>query len=88
MDEVGEILNLKYESVRRLVLSGQLPAYNVGEGKQRARWRIARADLERWLEGRRHEPVRVTRPARRTKDPEAGQALALIDELMGRRRAG
>lgn len=86
--EVGQRLGLSDEQVRQLIRGGKLKAFNVGSGKQRARYRIAEKDIDEFLEGRRVEPVTVPRRSRARRGPESDEALALVDELMHRRRAG
>jgi excisionase family DNA binding protein len=54
------LTDLSYDHIRRAVESGELPASNKGNG-QKWVWRIARADLDRWMQkdqGGKHVPPR------------------------------
>ncbi len=37
--------------IRKLIMTGKLSAANIGHGDQRAEWRIAVADLDRFMSG-------------------------------------
>jgi excisionase family DNA binding protein len=74
----AKITGLSDSHIRQAVISGDLPASNVGTTK-RPVYRIGKADLAAWLEGRKGRGRPLGRPALR----------ALIDEqlpgLSGRR---
>jgi excisionase family DNA binding protein len=53
--------------VRRAVTSGSLPVYNLGS-QARPYYRIKIADLEKWVEDRKHGP----KPVGRKKPPSGG----------------
>ena len=66
-EEVAEILTVSEDTVRRLVRSGQLPAYNIGD-----RIRIDEEDVYAYLEAHRTKAaaLRRTRVVRPTQQRE------------------
>ena len=55
----------KTDAVLKLIHSGLLPATNVSAGPGRPTWRIAAADLDAFLAGRRAVPAAKTRARRK-----------------------
>lgn len=60
--EAGDELRISEDSVYRLVQRGRLAAVDVGTGR-RARTRIRRAELERFIEANTRTAGRRLRPA-------------------------
>jgi hypothetical protein len=54
---VAAELGISAESVRRLVVTRQLRAINVGSGEKKPRWIIRRADLDGFIEARSNTPA-------------------------------
>ncbi len=52
LKDVCNILNVSYDTVRRLVISGLLPAINVTPNSTQAIYRISREDLEKFMQDR------------------------------------
>ena len=50
--EAAKAVNLSESHIRRAIARGELPASNVGTAA-RPTWRIARADLDAWIEARK-----------------------------------
>ncbi len=70
--EAARLLRVRESKVLAWLRSGELPAADVSQnpGTGKARWRIARADLLAFLEGRRPGPAgKATRRKRRDKKP-------------------
>ncbi|MEO9591370.1 helix-turn-helix domain-containing protein [Rhodopirellula bahusiensis] len=44
--KVAAELGCGIDQVRNLIAAGELPAVNIGLGKQRARWSVSREDLD------------------------------------------
>lgn len=65
--EAARLLRIRESKVLAWCRSGELPAADVSErpGQGRARWRIARTDLDDFLRGRR--PGGEAKPARRKR---------------------
>ncbi len=59
--EAAEQLNVSPATVRRLIHLGHLQSINVGTGLQRRSVRIRDEEIERFISGRKIEPVRVAR---------------------------
>lgn len=55
--DAAEELDVSPDQIKKLILSGDLPAVNVGIAS-RTFWRIARSDLDAWVEKRRNETAR------------------------------
>jgi excisionase family DNA binding protein len=51
LKEAALIVGVHTDTIRRAVSSGDLAAYRIGK-----QYRIAAADLDRWIEGKRVEP--------------------------------
>ena len=49
--EAAELLKVDVQTIRKLCEKGIIPARDVGAGRYRC-WRMTRAALEAWLEGR------------------------------------
>ncbi len=65
--KVAEELGCGIDQVRNLIAAGELPAVNIGLGKQRARWSVSREDLDAFKQRRSSRPERVLH--RRTDVP-------------------
>lgn len=50
--EAAEELGVSVDQIKKLITGGDLPAVDVGLGS-RIFWRIARSDLDAWLDKRR-----------------------------------
>lgn len=57
MKQVAEELGVSVDQAKKLVTGGQLPAINVGSGR-RTFFRVARADLDKWLADERAKVAR------------------------------
>lgn len=57
VSEVAEELRYERKKVIRLLATGELAGFRTGDGPK-ARWRIERADLERFIRGRKAEARR------------------------------
>lgn len=55
--DVATELGVSPMQVHKLITGGDLPAVNVGQGK-RSYWRVARADLTKYLDDKRAETAR------------------------------
>jgi prophage regulatory protein len=55
--QAAEELGVSVDQVKKLITSGELPAIDVGIAG-RSFWRIARTDLDAWLEKRREATAR------------------------------
>lgn len=55
--KAAEELDVSVDQVKKLITSGELPAVDVGIAS-RSFWRIARKDLDAWLEKRREATAR------------------------------
>ncbi len=56
--QAAEVLAVDVEQILRWIHSGDLPAYDVSkQGSKRPTWRIAEADLARFLMTRRSAPA-------------------------------
>ena len=64
INQVAKQLQLSHDAVRSLIASGDLPAANVGQGKQRASWRIQPEALDDFLARRstRHHKMPTRKP--------------------------
>ena len=49
VSEAAAILRVSGMQVRRLIESGRIHATNAGTGREKARWRINRVELDRFL---------------------------------------
>ena len=68
--EICEMLAIGIEPVLNWIHSGQLKAANVSNSSTRPRWRIAKSDLEAFLDARSNQQKASTKPAkRRTQKP-------------------
>jgi excisionase family DNA binding protein len=68
--QVAEMLSVTGDKVVDLIHSGQLPAINVALHKGgKARWRIAAAELEAFLNSRRTGPPTPRAPRRKERSP-------------------
>ncbi len=67
-EEAARELKVSAEQVRALIRKGRLPAVNLGTGKKRPLYRIARQDLEDFLMDR-YEVRRAVRPRRLKRLP-------------------
>jgi len=68
----AEVLAVDVEQILRWIHSGDLPAYDVSkQGSKRPTWRIAEADLARFLMGRRSpaSQVQPTAPKAQKRPP-------------------
>lgn len=68
INEAAALKGLHPDTIRRAVLSGELPAANVGTSG-RARYLISRAGLEAWLERRRNGPAAAARRKKKAAAP-------------------
>lgn len=55
--EAAADLGVSVDQVKKLITSGELPAVDVGIAS-RSFWRIAQADLDKWVEDRRQATAR------------------------------
>jgi len=70
--EVAKRMRVSPDKVRQWIANGELPATNVASAEaSRARWIIARADLEQFQRSRRPAQPAAPITRRRRKDPEA-----------------
>jgi excisionase family DNA binding protein len=58
IQQAAKAVNLSESHIRRVVTRGELPASNMGTAA-RPTWRIARADLDAWIEARKGASPRV-----------------------------
>ncbi|WP_083435068.1 helix-turn-helix domain-containing protein [Rhodopirellula islandica] len=65
--KVAAELGCGFDQVRNLIAAGELPAVNIGLGKQRARWSVSREDLDAFKARRASQPARAKH--RRTDVP-------------------
>lgn len=56
--QAAKAVNLSESHIRRVIARGELPASNVGTAA-RPTWRIARADLDAWIEAKRGGSPRI-----------------------------
>jgi excisionase family DNA binding protein len=63
--QVADRLVVSCDIVRALIANGKLPASDVAASSGKKRWRVALADLEQFLAGRRN--VTLPKPARRRR---------------------
>lgn len=54
---LAEELSISVDQAKKLITEGRIPAVDVGVG-ERVYWRIARADVDTWLEEQRAETAR------------------------------
>lgn len=73
--EAAEKLGNSRETVRRLILCGDLPAVRTGAGKVRPQYRITEEDLAAFVESRR------TRPAIPPPQPPPDRPLPKLQHL-------
>jgi excisionase family DNA binding protein len=52
LKDIMTILNVSYDTARRLVVSGALPAINVTPNSSQAIYRIHRDDLDKFMQAR------------------------------------
>jgi excisionase family DNA binding protein len=73
--QAAETLGVDTEQVLRWIHSGELPAFNVAKtlDAKRPRWRIAEADLAKFLMGRRSPVSQVQPVAKVQKRPQPKQ---------------
>jgi excisionase family DNA binding protein len=76
-DQAAELLGVDGEKILAWINSGELAAFNVGSRPDggRPRWRIAEADLGRFLLARRHPAA--SRPA--TQSRRRKQAAGVVE---------
>lgn len=55
--QAAEDLGISVDQVKKLITGGELPAVDVGIAS-RSFWRIARSDLDAWLDKRRQATAR------------------------------
>ena len=55
--EASEELGVSVDQIKKLIHNGELPAVDVGIAS-RSFWRIARTDLDEWLDKRREATAR------------------------------
>lgn len=65
--QVAKVLHINADAVRQLIVSGELPASNVGQGKLKARYVVLETDLADFLERRKLPSSKPSRPRQRTK---------------------
>ena len=56
--EVAILLGVSIPFINALAARGALPAINVGQGSERARWRFRQSAIEVWLRNRETRPRR------------------------------
>src|SRR4051812_1807886 len=66
LDHAALVCDCSYDTLRRAVERGELPAADIGNGEQRAAHRVARSDLNDWLE--RHRGGKALLPRSELKD--------------------
>lgn len=73
--EAASILGVDQEQVLGLIHSGEMAAFNVGKrGAKRPTWRIAEADLAKFLMARRSPASQIQTPVvKQTKRPQPKQ---------------
>jgi excisionase family DNA binding protein len=50
IEKAALICDCSYDHIHRAVVSGELPAADIGNGSRKATYRIHRPDLNRWME--------------------------------------
>jgi excisionase family DNA binding protein len=65
--QTAELLAVSADVVRSLITAGTLPATDVAVSRGKARWRIAPADLQTFLDGQRN--VKPSPQMRRKRSP-------------------
>lgn len=54
--EAGEILKLKPDTIVRLIRSGKMPGFAIGNGTKRHRWLVRRSDVMAYLYDHQYVP--------------------------------
>ena len=67
--EAAALLRVRQSKILAWLRSGELRGFDLSEkpGRGHARWKIARADLDAFLEGRQPKPLSPAPPRRRRK---------------------